>query len=348
MNKRRRLSSDQEVILIYDVELGFIQQSAVFKEYRKIRKHNVTHEIPVFSRRGGEISGLDCFWILPTDIADDARIEQLQRELIDLQLQVSEFGYYYGYDVPEKIKDKEISTMAANQAQYRAQLVKDFGYDPLDYSWVEKELAENPLENEWFKFQREHKGSFSDEWDKHIQEFKNKFHKTISVEEAFDMSRKWKRYLIGAWNTIASQNSNVEDWKSAARKFEKHHSEIENRMIQWTSVHNDNFPMARVIEPIKFRHGPYFNECIERVPQLFVDATCYEIKPDVILQVLSYDPKLKYIRLDFTQDIQEKIKPGVPQNDPCRPLKADYVINVSPLEVDSHLEFLTPLDGGSL
>lgn len=344
MNKRRRLSSGQEVVLIYDVELGFIQQSAVFQEYRKVQKKGITHEIPIFIRRNGEISGLECFWILPTDIDDDARIEQLQRELIGLQLQVSEFGHYYGYNVPEKIQDKEIAEMAANQAEYRAQLVKEFGYDPLDYSWVEKELAEGSLEKNWFQFQREHKGSFSDDWNKHAKEFEDKFHKSISPEEAFDMSRKWKRYLIGAWNTIASQNSNMEDWKSAAKKFEKHHKAIETRMFEWTATHKDNPPMAKVIEPVRFRHGPYFNECVERVPQLFVDATCYEIKPDVILQVLSYDPQLKYIRLDFPSDIQEKIKPGVPQNDPCRPMKADYVIYISPLEVETHLEFLTPLD----
>jgi len=343
MNKRRRLSSGQEVVLIYDVDLGFIQQSATFKEYRKIKKQEVTYEIPIFERRGSEVTGLNCFWILPSDVDDDIRIEQLQRDLIGLQLKASEIGQFYGYNVPEKIKDKEISEMAANQAAYRTKLIDDLGYDPLDYSWVEKELSETPLEKDWFKYQRENKGSFSDNWEIHVQDFTKKFHKSISPEEAFDLSRKWKRYMIGAWNTIASQNPNMEDWKNAAKKFEKHHREIETRMLQWTSVHKDNFPTARVIEPVRFRHGPYFNECVERIPQLFTDATCYEIKPEVILQVVSYDPQLKYIRLDFTSDVQELIKPGVPPNDPCRPMKADYVIYVSPLETETHLEFLSPL-----
>ena len=34
--KRRKLSAGEEVVLIYDVSVGFIQQSAKFKEYRSI------------------------------------------------------------------------------------------------------------------------------------------------------------------------------------------------------------------------------------------------------------------------------------------------------------------------
>ncbi|MHA2279819.1 MAG: hypothetical protein ACXAC5_02935 [Promethearchaeota archaeon] len=344
MNKRRRLSSGQDVILIYDVDAGFIQQSATFKEYRTIKKEDVVYEIPIFEQHNSEISGLECFWILPSDIDDDRRIEQLQRELVALQLRASEIGYRRGYNIPRKIKDREIDKMAASQAKYRAELIQNLGYDPLDYSWVERELARTPVEQLWFRFQREQRGSFDDNWENTVQKFKNKYHKVVSVEEAYDMSRQWKRYLIGAWNTIASQNTNIEDWKSAARKFEKHHSEIEMRMMAWTSAHKDTFPMARVIEPVRFRHGPYFNECIERVPQLFTDPTCFFLKPDVVLEVVSYDPELRYISLDFTADIREQIKPGIPANDPCRPMRADYIIYVSPYEIDSHLEFLGSLE----
>jgi len=279
--KRRKLLSGQEVVLIYDIEAGFIQQSVTFREYRLIEKTDALYEIPIFNRYdGSEISGLECFWILPSDIDDDIRIEQLQRELIELQIEVSEFGYLHGFDVPEKIKDKEIQTMAVKNAEYRAKLIQKLGYDPLDYSWVEKELATTPLEKSWFKFQREQKGSFDDNWEATVKKFQDKYHTTIAVEEAFDMARKWKRFVIGAWNTIAAQNPNIEDWKSAARKFEKHHYNIEIRMNEWTQNHQDNFPMAKVLKPIQFRHGPYFNECVERVPQLFTDPTCYYIKPD--------------------------------------------------------------------
>ena len=345
MNKRRRLLLGQEVVLIYDVEAGFIQQSVTFREYRSIEKKNIVHEVPIFSRHdGSEVSGLECFWILPSDIDDDIKIEQLQRELIGLQLEVSEFGNFHGFDVPEKIKDKEIRNMATQNAEYRAKLKQELGYDPLDYSWVEKELATTPLEKSWFKFQRENKGSFDDNWEATVKNFQSKYHSIIAVEEAFDMARKWKRFVIGAWNTIAAQNPNIKDWKSAARKFEKHHYDIEIRMAEWTESHKDNFPMAKVVKPIQFRHGPYFNECIERVPQLFTSPTCHSIKPEVVLQVTSYDPELKYIRLDFTNDVQQLIKPNISPNDPTRPMKADYVIYISPNEVDDHLEILGSLD----
>jgi len=342
--KRRKLSAGEEIILIYDVNAGFIQQSAKFKEYRSIIYNGTEHEIPVFERKDSEITGLECFWIKPSDIDDDARIEQIQRELIDLQLKAFEAGETTGSKVPEKIKDKEIRQMAKQHADFRAGLIEKMGYNPLDYSWVERELAENPVERLWFKFQREHKGSFDDNWKHTAKMFSDSYHNEITPEEAFDLSRKWKRYIIGAWNTIAAQNPNVEDWKSAAKKFEKHHRDIETRMMQWSMKHVNNRPLAKVKSPVMFQHGPYFNECLENVPKLFVDAKCFQLREGVVLEVMSYDPEFKYIRLDFTHDIREKIKPGVPQNDPWRPMKADYVIYVPPDDINEQLEFLGTLD----
>lgn len=341
--KRRRLSAGEEIILIYDVNVGFIQQSAKFKEYRSIIYNETEHEIPVFERKHSEITGLECFWIKPSDIDDDARIEQIQRELIDLQLKAFEAGERTNSKVPEKIRDKEIRQMTKQHADFRANLIEKMGYDPLDYSWVERELAETPLERLWFKFQRERKGSFDDNWEHTAKMFQDTHNKDITPEEAFDLTRKWKRYLIGAWNLIASQNTNIEDWKTAAKRFEKHHRDIETRMMQWNMRH-DTHPLAKVKSPVLFQHGPYFNECLERVPKLFVDATCYKLHEGVVLEVVSYDPELKYIRLDFTPDIREKIKPGIPPNDPWRPMKADYVIYVPPDDIDKQLEFLGPLD----
>ena len=225
----------------------------------------------------------------------------------------------------------------------RAKLIAKFGFDPLDYSWVE-ELATSPLEQSWFKFQREQKGSFNDDWETTVKRFHNTHHREISVAEAFDLSRKWKRYIIGAWNTIAARNPNIEDWKAAAKKFEQYHHEIEVRMMEWTQKYKNKFSLAKVVKPVRFRHGPYFNECVERVPQLFTDATCWMIKVGVILEVLSFDPETKYIRLEFTPDVREMIKPGIPLNDPCRPLRADYIIYVHPEEVETSLEFLTRME----
>jgi len=343
MSKRRRLLKGDEVVLVYDVNIGFVQQSAIFVAYRTVQYANVKHEIPVFQRHDSEITGLECFWVLSSEI-DDVQIEQLQRELIDLQLTAFDIGDQLNFQVPEKIYDKEIRQMAKQKSKFRSELVSKLGYDPLDYSWVERELAENSLERIWFKFQRESKGSFDDQWEDTVKKFENIYHKKITIEEAFDLTRKWKRYIIGAWNTVAAQNPNIENWKEAAKKFELHHRTIETRMMEWSMSHRDNHPLAKIKKPVHFRHGPYFNECLERVPQLFVDATCYELKEGVVLQVVSYDPELKYIRLDFTPEIREKIKPGIPPNDPWRPLRADYIIYVPPEEVDERLEFLGSLD----
>lgn len=344
IEKRRWLKEGEEIVLLYDTELGFIQQSATFKEYRDINYEGIKHKIPVFVRNGSEITGLACFWIRLEDIIDDLDIERIQRELIDLQLKVFEIGSAKNYKVPEKIADKEIRQMASVNAEYRAKLVQKIGYDPLDHSWVEKELASSPLEHDWFEFQRKKHGSFDDQWERHIEEFKLAYHKDVTIHEAFNLSRKWKRFVVGAYNTIASRNSNMEDWKTAGRKFEEHHRAVEDRMMVWSVKQSDRYPLAKVKKPIQFRHGPYFNECIERVPKLFTDSTCYYVRPDVVLRVVSYDPKLKYIRLDFTADICEIIKPGVPPNQPWEPLRSDYVIYVPPDEVDTHLEFIDPVD----
>lgn len=338
--KRRRLSAGEEVVLIYDVNAGFIQQSARFKEYRSIIYNERKHEIPVFERhKSEEITGLECFWVRPSDIESDVHLEELQRSLVELQLSAMKVGDAVNTKVPEKIQDKEIRTMAQDFAAFRADLKNKLGYDPLDYSWVERELAETQLERQWFKFQREHKGSFDENWEQTAKLFQDAYHKAITAEEAFDLSRKWKRYILGAWNKIAAQNSNIEEWKSEAKRFEQYHRDVETRMMEWSMKHRDKYPTAKVKSPITFQHGPYFHECLERVPKLFVDATCFQIREDVILEVVAYDPVEKYIRLDFTADVREKIKPGVPRNDPWRPMRADYVIHVPPDKIDEHLEF---------
>ncbi len=344
MLKRRKLKTDQEVILIYDIAVGFIQQSVKFKTYRSIIYNGISHEIPVFERKNSEITGLECFWVLPSDIEDEVRIEQMQRELIGLQLTVLEIAYQKGYQIPEKIKDREIHDMAIQNAEFRARLVEKLGYDPLDYSWVEKELAASDLEKSWFKFQREHRGSFDDNWDQTVENFRKEYYHQVSATQALALARKWKRYLIGAWNTIASHNPNIEDWKTAAQTFEKHHHEIEGRMREWTLRHKGNYPLVKVKEPIRFQHGPYFNECLERIPKLFMTPQCYHIRPGVVLQVVSYDPEFKYIRLDFTPDIRQKIKGNLSDNDPWQPLHVDYVVNVPPNEIETHLELLGSLE----
>lgn len=342
MLKRRRLTPGTEIVLIYDTNLGFIQQSARFKEYRSIIINTAEHDIPIFERKGPEITGLECFWLLAKE-ADAVHIERIQRELIDLQIKALEIGKLKNYVIPEKIKDKEIRLMAEQKTKLRAEMIEKMGYDPLDYSWLERELAETPLEKKWFKYQRDNNGGFTDDWTSTIEKFNSTYKEAITINEAFDLTKKWKRFIIGAWNTISSQNANIEDWKTAAHKFESHHRDIETRMTKWSKEHEGKYPLVKVKKPVMFQAGPYFNECIERVPKLFVNKYCSLVEIGVVLRVISYDPKEKFIRLDFTPDVREKIKPGVPENEPWRPLHADYIIYVMPDEIADHLEILSPL-----
>lgn len=347
MLKRRKLSLGDEVVLIYEVDVGFIQQAACFKEYRSIIYNSIKHDIPVFERNGPEITGLECFWLLTTE-ADVLRIDEVQRELIDLQIRVLETAKLKGYVMPEKIKDKEINKLVEQRAQFRAKLIEKMGYDPLDYSWVEKRLAKTPLERKWFKFQALKYNSEPEpqdgDWEHLIKEFFEKHAEKITVQQAFDLSKKWKRFVIGAWNTISAQNPNVNDWESAAVKLELYHRESEARMIKWSKSKEGNYPMAKVKEPVLFKYGPYFNECAERIPKLFTDRFCSYIKPGVVLRVLSYDPENKFIRLDFTTDIREIIKPGQPEVLPWQPHKPDYCIDVMPVDIEEQLEILTSLE----
>ncbi len=346
MLKRRKLSFGDEVVLIYEVDVGFIQQAARFKEYRSIIYNGVKHNIPVFDRKGSEITGLECFWLLTTE-ADTLRIDEVQRELIDLQIKVLETAKIEGYVMPEKIKDKEITNLAEQRAKFRAGLIEKMGFDPLDYSWVEKRLAKTPLERKWFNFQASKYDSepqpSDGDWEQLTKEFFKKHGEKITTQEAFDLSKKWKRFVIGAWNTISAQNPNVDDWEKAAVKLEKYHKEAEERMIKWSKSKEGNYPMAKVKEPVSFKYGPYFHECAERVPKLFTDRFCTHIKKGVVLRVLSYDPEIKFIKLDFTSDIRDVIKPDQPEIHSWQPHKPDYVIDVMPSEIEEQLEFLEPL-----
>lgn len=344
--KRRKLSFDDEVVLIYEVDVGFIQQAARFQEYRSIIYNGVKHDIPVFKRKGSEVTGLECFWLLASE-ADALRIDEIQRELIGLQIKVLEIANIEGYDMPEKIKDPEIKKLAKQRAQFRAGLIEKMGYDPLDYSWVEKRLAITPLEKKWFSFQAFKYNSEPDprdgDWEYLANEFFEKYGEKILIQDAFELSKKWKRFIIGAWKTIAAQNPNVDDWEKAAIKTEAYHRESEERMIKWSKSKEGNYPIVKVKEPVLFKYGPYFDECAERIPKLFTDRFCTHIKPGVVLRVIAYDSQEKFIRLDFTPEIRALIKPGQPEIPLWQPPKPDYCIDVMPSDIEEQLELLEPL-----
>lgn len=222
--------------------------------------------------------------------------------------------------------------------------LKDLGIDVYDYSWVENELATSDLERDWFKFQRESGANFGDNWDSAISNFSAKSNFPITVDQAVAMTKKWKRYLMGSWFTLASHNPNKVDWKDAARRFERYHREIEERMVQWSLSKKDVFPTVKTKQQVLFWHGPYFNQCIERIPHLFADVRCSQLKTDVVLRVVAYDSQTQFIRLDFTRDIRKIIKPN--ENEQMKPwhnYKADYAIRIMPTEINTHLEILEPL-----
>ncbi len=157
------------------------------------------------------------------------------------------------------------------------------------------------------------------------------------------MSKKWYRFILGSHNVRVTGDKDREKWKQQSRDFEKTHRERESRMRKWSSDHVNHFPHVRVRKPINFFAGPYFNECIERIPQLFTDANCNWIKAGNILRVISYDTKLKYIRLDFTEDIHRIIKGKV---DPVPWTKdgPDYDMWLKPEEIETHLDILENLE----
>ena len=207
-------------------------------------------------------------------------------------------------------------------------------FDPLDFSWVEKELSTSILQQNWFKFQREELDSFGDDLVLVTEKFNKTYKQNIDKEEAFELFKKWKRYTTGAWNTIISQNKNIEDWKKAALDFESYHQQSEQRMKKWTEEREPNFPVIKTKKPIKFFHGLYFNQCIERIPKVFTTSQCYYICPGISLLVTSYDIELKFIRLDFTEDVRKLIKPENIELNPWKNRKANYVIYLRPFEIE--------------
>lgn len=209
-------------------------------------------------------------------------------------------------------------------------------FEPLNYEWLEKELASNELERHWFKFQRETKDHYGDDWSKAVLSFKAHFKNEITEDKAIELTKKWKRFIIGSWNTVASQNKNVQDWKKSAIEFEVYHNKIEQRMRKWTEEHESNFPKTKTKEPVRFLAGSFFNTCIEKIPKIFTNVQCSYIKKGVELVVTSYDEELDYIRLDFSDDIRNILK----QNTRINPWdsKSSYIIYLPPHEVEQKIE----------
>jgi len=342
--KRRKLVAGQPVIIVYNVDIGFVQEEAIFLEYRSLPVGSGFHNYPVFRYDNKEITGAKCFWIFPADISNQDDLQRLQYELIQTELVVAQIAQEKGYTIPSKIQDKKIKQMTNEKLQRKAALIKKFGFDPLDDVWIEGELANTTREKRWFRFERENKLIFTDNWDQIVNNFNAKFDENITVSDAKSLSKKRMRYMMGAHHVRFSGTNNKRKWVTEARQFEQMHRERENRMISWTNARSGQFPLVRVKKPVKFFCGPWFNDCVEKIPSIFEDVSCQFIKVGVVLRVVSYDPQDKYIRLDFTPDIRKLIKGEIPLNHPWDKETLDYDIWVKPSEVSTSLEPLEPLE----
>lgn len=341
--KRRKLEVNQEVVLIYVSDIGYVNIRALCTGYRRIMAGEANHEVPVFRYGSKEVTGAECFWLLPEDAKKG--IEQVQKQLAQLQLQATTLAKEMDYKMPDKVKDPAIEKMAAENVERLNAVIEKFGFDPRDETWLEEELAEGDREKNWFKFERENGLVFSQNWDDVVQVYNQQFKDNIVVSQAKNMSKKRMRYWLGAHYTRMSGNNRVDDWKQAARNFEKAHRARENRMLSWSLLHRGKFPLVRTKEELPFWPGPYFHRILERLPHLFTDATIQKLKPGTILRVLSYDTQDKYIRLDFTEDTRKEIKPDEPENTKIWVKdSADYDFWIKPEEVESHLEILESLE----
>lgn len=339
---RRKLEPGQKVLIVYDKEIGFTEDEATFVRYEPTEINETIYNIPLFERNGKELSGLDCFWILFDDIRSPDKIQLLQYELISVQLKAMEVAEEEGLELPVKIKDRKMKTMVEDARSKIESVVQKLGFDPRDESWVENELAADEREVNWFRFERENGLIFTEQWDDIVAVYNAQNHDNISVEQAKNMSKKRMRYILGAYHTRMRGNPSKENWKDAARAFEKKHRERENRMLTWTLAHKDRFPLVKVKKPIKFFTGPFFTEISERVPHLFTNLQFNHIKEGIVLRVLSYDPQEQYIRLDFTPEIRRLIR-GEDDKAPWLKDRSDYDMWVKPEEVDECLEFLERL-----
>lgn len=344
MPKRRRLTAGQKAIIIYDRKIGYVQEPAIFKSYRRIMFNDVSHEIPVFEYGDIEITGLDCFWVLPEDVKTPERIEKIQYELIGVQIASLELSRELGYEIPTKMDDKIINKVATENVDRMQSIIKKLGFDPRDDRWIMKELAVNKRESNWFAFETDNALVFSSNWDDIVAVFNREFSDDISPDMAKQLSKKRMRYILGAYYTRMSGNPQKKDWIKAAKDFEEYHRGIENRMLTWTLARKGKFPMVRTIQEVSFWPGPYFHQCIEKIPHIFTSLYCTFLKPGIVLRVISYDPQEKYIRLDLTIDLRCLIKPDEPKDAKIWIKdRADYDIWIKPEEIGTHLEILEPL-----
>ena len=341
--EKQWLNRDDKVIIIYKKSVGFTKEPAKLKEYRSIEVNGTPFQTPVFEDNNeNEILGIDCFWVLSSLLKDDKHLQYLQKEILRVQQSVLEISELEGYNIPSKVADKEIEKMATDNVQITKSLIQKFGYDPRDEKWIEDELAHTLREKNWFRFERENGAIFANKWEDIVTVYNQKYHDSISIDNAKEISKKRMRYILGSHQIRFSGKSDKKEWVMDSRSFEKKHRDIEQRMIEWSLSHKLKFPLARVKKPVQFDCGSYFNQCIEKIPHVFTEANCRFIKESIVLRIVSYDKQSGYIRLDFTEDVRLIITGKVSET-PWIKEDGDYDIKIYPIEVDTSLEILDPI-----
>lgn len=345
MLKRRRLEAGQQVIIIYIKEVGFVEHVADFINYRPINIGDIKHETPFFACNNFEISGLECFWLLKSDVQDSSSVKKYQRKIVNIQTKAYETSSLLGYTMVEKVKDHKIKELADQNVESMKSIIKKFGFNPTDVTHLLIKLSTSDLERFWFEFEETSSIVHTHDWNSVIDAFNQRYKKNITVEQAKDFSKKRTRYILGSYSVRMSGNSNFDDWVQAAKDFESHHSGVDSRMDLWSTNHQPNFPEVRTKEITPFWPGPYFNECIENIPELFTDKFCRFLKKDTALRVISYDSKEKFIRLDFLPEVRKLLKPNESENFKIwKKDRADYDIWIHPTEINKYLEVIDNLD----
>jgi hypothetical protein len=334
--KKRILKKDQQVIIVFEKHVGFIKQSAIFKEYKFININNYKHKIPVFESNNRIISGETCFWILDSEYKNDIELEKLQYSLIKLQIKILEIGLQNKINFPIKISDERIVNMAKDNVDKLDGLVKKLGFDPRDESWIETDLANSTREKNWFEFERKNPEAFNLDWKTMATIFNQKYKDDIIPEQAKNMSKKRMRYLLGSFAIRIAGNADKNLWKQEAIKYEKLHREKEIRMNNWSVSRNGNFPIIKTKKTIRFFTGPYFTKIIEIIPHLFTDQSLSLLKSGTLLRIISFDKDTNSIRLDFSEEIRKKIT-GKDNKTPWIKDEADYEFYIAELNDDIEL-----------
>ncbi len=342
VHKKRFLNAGDAVIVIYLRDRGYVQIPAVFREYRPVEINGFRHDLPIFTAENTEIRGDQCFWVKATDIKNSREIAIIQRNLVKLQYEASYRALVHGFSIPQKIEDKELYAMAQQNAAATKEYIQRFGINPLEEEWIEKELALDEMEKLWFRYEREHASELQNGWQAYLDGFNTASNSGLSLEEAQALSKKYHRLILGAFWVRRQGIKDVQEWKRKALEFEAKHRRREGRMQLWYRAHIGKWPVVYTRRPVTFYPGPYFSECIERVPQVFETPHCNQVKAGVSLQVLAYDPEDHYISLDFMPEIAERIR-GKPQTYLWQKAEPDYLIIVPPAQLPTHIEVNKPL-----